>query len=135
MCAHQVDAGVVFDDGFLKVTAFNNSHMSPWEDDRCLSYSYRIECEGRVLVFSGDVGSYQELNPVIGEGCDGLVIETGHFGIDDVYQYATEKLIGHIFFCHNGREILNHPEESKEKVHRYFGEKGTICEDGLTVIL
>ena len=133
--AHQVETGVVFDDGILKVTAFPNSHMSRWEEGRCISYSYLIEADGKKLVYSGDVGSYQELDPAIGEGCDGLIIETGHFGIDAVYEYAAEKPIGQIFFSHNGREILNHPEESREKVEKYFGGKGTICKDGLTVIL
>ena len=133
--AHQVEAGVVFDDGIVKVTAFPNTHMSRWEEGRCISYSYLIESAGKRLVYSGDVGSYCELDPAIGDGCDGLIIETGHFGIDAVSQYASEKKIGHIFFSHNGREILNHPEASQEKIQRYFDGRATICTDGMTFIL
>ena len=133
--AYQVDAGVLFDDGYVKVTAFCNTHMKRWEKDRCISYSYLIEADGKRLVYSGDLGSYSELDPVIGDYCDGLIIETGHFGIDAVYEYAAEKPIGHVFFSHNGREILNGPEASQEKVERYFKGKATICTDGLTVTL
>ena len=63
------------------------------------------------------------------------MIETGHFGIDAVRDYVAGKKIGRIFFSHNGREILNYPDTSKEKVEKYFGEKAVICEDGTTVEL
>ena len=75
------------------------------------------------------------MDPLIGNGCNGLIIETGHFGIDDVYAYAKERPIGKVFFTHNGREILNHPEALEEKVSRYFGRSAVICRDGMSVIL
>lgn len=128
-----VEEGVLFDDGILKVTAFPNTHLSYIETDRCLSYTYLIECEGKKLVYSGDVGKYEDLDAAISQGCDGLIIETGHFGIDEAWQYTSGKNIGKVFFSHNGREILNHPETSQEKVAKYFGGNGIICEDGMTV--
>ncbi|MBR4061036.1 MAG: MBL fold metallo-hydrolase [Lachnospiraceae bacterium] len=133
--AVQVEAGELFDDGIIKVTAFPNTHLVEWQQDRCLSYSYLIECDGKKLVYSGDVGSYDDLNEAIGKGCDGLIIETGHFGIDEVQQYVSGKNIRKIFFSHNGREIISNPEASKEKVKNYFGNKGFICEDGMTIEL
>ena len=130
--ANKVEAGILFDDGVMKVTALENRHMVRWETDRCLSYSYLIECEGKRLVYSGDVARYEDLDPFVKDGCDGLIIETGHFGIDAVQQYVLDKKIGRIFFSHNGREILNHPEESRNKVQCYFEGRGIICEDGMT---
>lgn len=41
--ANPVKEGVLFDDGFMKVTAFGNTHLSYAEVDHCLSYSYLIE--------------------------------------------------------------------------------------------
>ena len=73
-------------------------------------------------------------NKLFGEKrCDVLIIETGHFGIDDVYEYLKDKNVKKIFFTHNGREILNYPAESQEKMEQYFKGRAVICEDGLTV--
>ena len=128
-----VEKGILFDDGTLKVTAFPNTHMTYWETGKCLSYSYLIECEGKKLVYSGDVGKYEDLDPLISDGCDGLIIETGHFGIDVAHQYISKKNIKKVFFSHNGREIINHPEASREKVEKYFQGRAVICEDGMTI--
>lgn len=133
--AKLVEEGVLFDDGFMRVTAFPNSHMACVNSPKCLSFSYLVECEGKRLIYSGDVGKYEDLDTLLCEDCDGLVIETGHFGIDAVRDYVAGKKIGRIFFSHNGREILNYPDTSKEKVEKYFGEKAVICEDGTTVEL
>lgn len=126
--------GVLFDDGILKVTAYHNSHLrqqcAPWT-----SFSFLIEHAGKKLVYSGDVGSYHDLDELIGEGCDGLIIETGHFGVDAVYDYCKEKSIGKVFFFHNGREILNNKEGSLQKISRLFGESALITEDGMSVYL
>ncbi|MBR3762314.1 MAG: MBL fold metallo-hydrolase [Lachnospiraceae bacterium] len=130
-----VEEGVLFDDGFMKVTAFGNTHLSYAEVDHCLSYSYLIECEGKRLIYSGDVGKYEDLDPLLKNGCDGFIIETGHFGIDAVQQYVSDKKIGRLFFSHNGREILNNPETSAKKIKDYFAGKGLICEDGTSIEL
>ena len=132
--AHQIRDGMLFDDGTVRVTALHNQHIVP-QEEQWRSFSFRIEAEGKRLVYSGDVKSYCELDPLIGDGCNGLIIETGHFGIDDVYAYTRNKKIGKVYFTHNGREILNHPHDSVEKVSRYFGEKAAICFDGMTALL
>ncbi len=129
---HLVKDGVLFDDGDVKVTALHNWHAVPKVEGVSVSYSYLIEAGGKKIVFSGDVKAYEEMDPIVGDGCDAIVIETGHFGIDGAYKYLKDKKIDNIFFCHNGREIINHPKESQEKVEKYFGGRGVICEDGTT---
>lgn len=126
--------GVLFDDGQVRVTAAHNLHVAP-RDNQWLSYSFRIDAQGKSLVYSGDVRNYSELDSLIGDGCDGLIIETGHFGIDDVYAYTKDRPVGKVFFTHNGREILNHPKASEEKVKLYFGSKAVICRDCMTEVL
>lgn len=131
---HTIQDGIVFDDGTVRVSALHNLHVAPVEG-AWLSFSFLIEAEGKRLVYSGDVKDYSELDGLIADGCDGLIIETGHFGIDDVYAYTKSKSIGNVFFTHNGREILNHPEASTEKVNQYFGDSAVICCDGMIRIL
>lgn len=130
---HQVEEGKLFDDGNISVEAFSNTHIRVPQDSKPLSYSYLIEGEGKKIVYSGDVGNYSELDVLLEDGCDVLIIETGHFGIDDVYEYLKDKNVKKIFFTHNGREILNNPTKSQEKIEKYFKGIAVICEDGLTV--
>ena len=131
---HQIQDGALFDDGNVRVTAFHNIHMAPLEGE-WRSFSFLIEAQGKKIVYSGDVKRYDELDAAIGNGCDALIIETGHFGIDDVFAYTANKPIGKIFFNHSGREILNHPVDSAKRVNQLFGNKAVICFDGMTEIL
>ena len=132
---HYVENGVLFNDGNVKVSAANNSHITGKPDDPLISYSYKIEAEGKKIVYSGDVKCYSELDALIGEFCDGIIIETGHFGIDDTYDYLKNKNVNKVMFSHNGREIINYPEKSRKKVENYFKGNGIICEDGMIIEL
>lgn len=132
---HEVDDGVIFDDGDVRVTAFHNAHVANKTKREWISFSYLIESEGKRIVYSGDLKAYSELDALVGEHCDALIIETGHFGIDDVYEYLKDKNVDRVFFSHNGREILNFPERSRAKVEEYFEGRGCICEDRMTVEL
>ncbi|MBQ8230508.1 MAG: ribonuclease Z [Lachnospiraceae bacterium] len=130
---HRIMDGILFDDGILKVTAYHNTHLQKQDLTSWLSFSFLIEYEGKRLVYSGDVGNYHDLDEVIGGGCNCLIIETGHFCIDDVYDYCKDKQIEKIYFFHNGREILNNLPAAQKRVYDLFGEKAIICEDGMIV--
>ena len=132
---HEAEDGILFDDGSLKVSAFHNEHIIDKSKREWISYSFLIEAENKKIVYSGDLKAYSELDALIGEHCDALIIETGHFGIDDVHEYLKNKSVDRVFFSHNGREILNFQKESKEKVELYFEGRGSICEDKMTVEL
>lgn len=128
--------GVIFSDENIKVTAFHNRHLSKNESTgEWLSYSYLIECDGKKIVYSGDVFDYTDLDVVIGDGADVLIIETGHNGVDKVYEYAKDKNLGKILFNHHGREIINNPEQSQEKVEKYFNGKAQILRDKTVIKL
>ncbi len=132
---NSVEDGMLFDDGVMRVTAFHNHHLRHNEDEPWRSFTYRIECEGRTLVYSGDLGKYSDMDEAIGEGCDAAIVETGHFGIDDVYNYMEQKKVDHVFFNHNGREVLRSREAALQKLDEKFGDRATLCEDGMTVEL
>lgn len=140
-----VQDGLLFDEEGVRVTALHNYHLEGRPEGgipaffndppRWRSFGYRLEAEGKSLVYSGDIKQFRELDDLIGDGCDGLIIETGHHGVDAVYQYVKDRNVKNVFFSHNGREILNNPEASRQKVAVLFGEHGLICEDGTTVEL
>lgn len=125
----EVKEGVVFKDENVTVTAFRNTHLGVGGP----SFSYRFETKDKRVVYSGDVRSYHELDAAIGDGCDALTIETGHFKINDVYEYTKDKNIGKIFFTHNGREILYDRAGCDERVEALFGGRAKIATDGYTV--
>ncbi len=129
---HNIDNGVLFEDENVCVKAFANKHLCYMPDGDKLSYSFRIEAEGKSLVYSGDVGEYADLDPVVGKGCNGLIIETGHYGVDAACEYVGTKDIEKVFFSHNGREILNFPKESEAKIKNCLGGRGIICYDTMT---
>ncbi len=135
VCAHNVESGLLFDDGVMQITAYRNTHVSPDRPGAKRSFSYEIRCEGKQVVYSGDVGHYEELDEALKNGCDALIIETGHYGIDAVHTYTQDKDIKNIFFSHNGREILNDPERAQEKMDAQFKGQAVICEDGMVVEL
>ena len=128
-----VAAGTLFDDGIMKVVAYPNTHLSRYNLPTDMSFSFLIECEGKKLVYSGDVGKYEDLDCLIEDGCDGLIIETGHFGISRAYEYCKDKNIGKLFFNHSGREILNDLAAATTKVSNLFGDMATICQDGMSI--
>ena len=134
LTATRTEDGVLFDDGTLRVTASHTEHMKPI-DGQWQSYAFLIEGDGKKLVYSGDVKAYEEMDGLIGDGCDGLIIETGHFVIDDVYAYAKDKPVGNIYFNHNGREILCGLNEAEEKIQKLFGGKAVIAYDTMTTTL
>ena len=126
---HLVSDGVICDDGTVKVTAYRNAHMGKYD----CSFSYLIECEGKRIVYSGDVKTYSEMDKAIGEHCDALICETGHHVIDDTYEYLKSKNIDRIFYNHHGREILNATKECRQRVKELFGGKAVISNDCDTV--
>ncbi len=130
--SHGISAGILFDDGAVRVTAYPNTHIKP-VDGIFRSHSFLIECEGKRIVYSGDVKCYSELDGAIGEGCDVLIGETGHHKIDDVYSYFSSKMIGKFYFFHHGREILNALDASAEKIASLFEDRACLTYDGMTV--
>lgn len=130
---HGVSDGVVFSHDGITVTAFHNTHLGDPTPNPWLSFTYRIEAEGKSIVYSGDLGNYTNLDDAIGDGCDALLLETGHFTIEKAFDYFQTKNIGHLYFTHNGRAIINDYSGSLEKVENLFNGNATICNDRMTV--
>ena len=100
--------GLIYQDENIRVTALHNGHLPDNEKGEHLAYSYRIETEGKSIVFSGDVGGPDDLNDLIGDGCDLLLMETGHHKVKTCCDYAEAHNVKQLTFLHHGREILDH---------------------------
>ena len=121
----RVSDGVLLDECGIKVTALHNSHLPPFLDGTFRSFSYMIEADGKTLVFTGDTGSYFEIEPFI-RRADVLMAETGHHTPKQVCEALNkmgcmpEKLL----FIHNGRPLLfdreNAVKEAKAVYNGYL---------------
>lgn len=130
----EVKDGVVYEDTNVRVSALHNAHLGEDGTDGWHSYSYLIEAEGKRIVFSGDVLAASELDPLIGEGCDLLIMETGHHAVEDVCRYAEEHSVKRLLFTHHGREILHDPQAAEERLKQKTVD-AHVCEDGETFFL
>lgn len=107
--SHGISDGVLFEDENVRVTALHNTHLKESGENGWHSFSFLIETEGKRIVYSGDVGRPEDLDPFLDGGCDVLVMETGHHKVGLVASYASEKRVGRLLYTHHGREILRDP--------------------------
>lgn len=132
---HEVTDGLIFEDENIRVTALHNGHLKEDGTNGWHSYSFLIETEGKRTVFSGDVAKPEELDSLIGEGCDLLIMETGHHHVNDVCEYAISRKVCNLRFNHHGREILNNRSACEQLVAKYASNSNIsmkICHDGMT---
>ena len=89
--------GVIFDDGFIKVTAVPVRHIF-------LSYAFIVEAEGKRLLFSGDLARGMKDYPaaLFEKHFDLLVLEAAHTVID------TPEVLNKINRSKIDRLVINH---------------------------
>ena len=66
--------GTVFEDENIKVEALHNLHLGVPENGVWRSFSYRVSCEGKTIVISGDIKSLDDITAFIKEKTDILLI-------------------------------------------------------------
>lgn len=131
---HAISDGVLFQDEHVTVTALHNRHMNEDGSRGWHSYSFLMEAEGKKIVFSGDVASPDELDPLVSGGTDMLIMETGHHKVVDVCEYAASRGVNCLRFNHHGREIINDRAGCEAYVADFAAGKEIsiiICRDGM----
>jgi len=129
--------GEIFQDGTIRVEAIHNLHLGVPEDGCWKSYSFRITCGGKKIVYSGDIKSLSDISGWLAEGCSLLMTETGHHHPWEVAaelrqrNFRPERLV----FVHHGRDFLNHFDESLQKTEAAWGGKVTAASDRMTIEL
>lgn len=130
---HPVTEGMIYEDENIRVTALPNTHMQPAEDGKTRSYSFLVTlATGKRIVFSGDVGTPSELDPLIGEHTDILIMETGHHKVVDVCAYAKSRSVCKLYLNHHGREIIE-DFQGMENIAKSLFPATTLAYDGLEI--
>ncbi len=125
-----ISDSVIFENEDIKVSAIHNEHMEIPEDGEWKSYSFLIEVNGRKIVYSGDIKRLSELAPLIGDGCDILICESGHHKVTDIIEYAEKSNAAHLIFNHHGREII-YDRTSAQKLCENATCKAEVAYDGM----
>jgi ribonuclease Z len=131
--AHSYQDGLIYEEEDFRVTALHNLHLGQPEDNRpWKSFCFHIEAAGKRIVYSGDVRSITDVAPLM-EGCDLLLMETGHHKVEDICQYLkhTHTHFGMLGFTHHGRAILADPNGELQKAQRILGAQVFIADDGM----
>ncbi len=135
LAAERTRDGEIFNDGVVRVVAQHNFHLGePADGENWHSYSLRIESGGNAVVWSGDVGSVEDVAPILSP-CDLFMMETGHHKVEDVCHYLmdTKAQVGQLMFVHHGRAILDDPKGEKRKAEAIMGGEVIIADDGTVV--
>ena len=132
----QYHDGVAYDDGSVRVLACHNSHQGkPYKDRDWRSYGFRIESGGRSLVYSGDVGIFEEMTPLFREPCDLALVDASHGPLEAICDYFRQGnfRVGRLGLFHLGSEILSAPEAAVALVQDRLGVDVLIPAEGQTI--
>ncbi len=88
-----IKAGIIYDDGILKMTAIPNAHTD-------CSYSFLMEGEGKRLLFTGDLKRPSADYPAIQESLDLVVCEAAHFSAEAYVPLFQGKEPGQVCITH-----------------------------------
>lgn len=129
--------GKVFADENISVEALHNLHLGVPEDGRWRSFSYRIICENKTLIFSGDIKSIDDIAPFLADGCDALFIETGHHHPGSIAAEIKSRnfKVGKLIYVHSGRNILNDYCNSVKSIEDAWGKEFLVAEDAMSIEL
>ena len=127
---------MLLDENGIRVEAMHNLHLPPAADGSWRSYSYRITVGGRVIVFSGDVKNYTEIEPLL-RGADVILAETGHHRPLKVCTELNEMGIRPqtLLFIHHGRAILEEGEGAIAEARAVYSGPMRVLNDGETIAL
>jgi len=114
--SEKITDGIILKNDDIEVIAVHNMHMPKYENEWS-SFSFVIKAEGKKVVYSGDIKEFEELSFVLEDGCDLLLMETGHHTAKDICLKIKEAgyQINEIYFLHHGRDILNDYDKELSK--------------------
>jgi len=132
--AKRYEDGVIYDANGVRVIALHNGHLGHTAPFK--SFSFRVEIGQRSIVYSGDVESIEDCEPLL-DDCDMLLMETGHHKVEDVCRWLKNsgKCIGQLIFVHHGRAVLDNHARELGKANEILGEEVSIAYDGMVVQL
>lgn len=129
---HEISDGLIFDNGDIRVTAVHTNHMPP-KNGKPMSYGFRIEHDGKILVFSGDT-RLEDLERLLPERVDAFLVETGHHQIEDICDTLKKyhKTVERLFFVHHGGYIMRDMDDARRRAEKAFGQNAILTSDAQT---
>jgi ribonuclease Z len=101
-----------------KVTPFGTTHLDglrqiidPQAPDRFKTFGLAVECEGKRVVFSSDLGSPDDLAGVLSTPCDLLVCELSHFSPEELFIFLRDKPIQQLVLTHLNPDLAGREEQ------------------------
>ena len=131
-----VTEDVLLDENGVRIEAMHNLHLPQLPDGTWRSFSFRITVGGKVIVFSGDVKNYTEIEPLL-RGADVVLAETGHHRPVKVCRELNEMAIRPktLLFIHHGRAILEEGEAAIDEAREIYDGRMRVLNDGETIEL
>ena len=126
----QIDDSVLLKNEDIEVVAKHNLHL-PRKEHGWESFSFGITAQDKKIIYSADVKGLDDLSEFLEQGCDLLLMETGHHKPEDVCQAIVDRgyEVKNLYFIHHGRSILNDFDGSLERCREIFA-KVHFCNDG-----
>ncbi len=130
-----IDNGKIFEDSDVSIEAVENNHMRHYGPK--LSYSFRLKFkDGRTAIFSGDIKKIEDIDAWLKEGCDLLIVETGHNRSEVICKALVEKYnnVKDLLFMHHGTWILKDPLGQKQASEKIWGAPIVFADNATTVV-
>lgn len=126
----QISDATLLKNDDIEVAARHNFHL-PKKGDDWQSFSFRITAEDKKVIYSADVKSLEDLQEFLEDGCDVLIMETGHHKAEDVCEKIVHNgyKVKELYFLHHGRTVLNDFEGSQKRCKNIFPNVH-FCNDG-----
>ncbi len=134
---HELNPGVVFIDDEVVIDCIPTLHRD-YVDGKPVCYGYRIKSEdGRTIVYTGDFADIMEFSAWLEDGCDLLLLETGHHRAVELAQTirANRWKVKKLFFIHHGLAMLNDMVEERRQAEAAWGDSVIIGQDSMVIPL
>ena len=120
-----IQCGAEQEIGVFSIESISNAHLKRLSElaaeegllNQGQSYSIAIHCEGKRIVYSGDIKSVMELRPLLREETDLLILEMAHFMPDDFLMLLEDVCPRMTVFTHFHPDLDIEPEK---KLHDLF---------------
>jgi ribonuclease BN (tRNA processing enzyme) len=132
----------VFGDENMTLYARANSHLEGYRDvigkigyaNRMRSYSFVIEVERKKIIYSGDVGSFDDYADLLVD-CDLLITEGFHIDYEETFSEAAKLGLNDIILTHMPADEYRQPDRIKALAAKYGIEGLHIAHDGLRIAI
>lgn len=136
-----LEARKTFEIGALKIEAVTNRHLEglrtsfqPKYHNPFESFSFRITHGKTSVVYSGDIASPADLEPLLGEPTHVLVVELAHFEPESLFKMLAERPIDQIVITHLGAHIQGALPRTRKLCAKYLPKNKVVFADDEAVL-